>query len=215
MRRAARQCHEAIAAELRDRPMNSTLPARSNIQAIIDLERATLESRTTLDRMTDAVSGLASSPAFIVLHLVWFAVWIGVSLTRRPSFDPFPYNLLTLVVSLEAIVLTGFVLMAQGRMTQQAEKRAHLDLQVNLLAEQELTAILKLQCLLAERAGIDVASADSRLEQFVAATDVRTLSDALDEELATMGAPAANAAARSGHRPESAVNHDNVQEEHV
>jgi uncharacterized membrane protein len=73
-----------------------------------------------------------------------------------PRFDPFPFNLLTLVVSLEAIVLTGFVLMSQNRMTQLADLRTHLDLQVNLLAEQELTAILKVVCLVAEKNGIAV-----------------------------------------------------------
>jgi uncharacterized membrane protein/uncharacterized protein YjbJ (UPF0337 family) len=193
--------------------MPPTLPARSNVQTIIDLERATLESRTTLARMTDTVSAVASSPAFIVLHLVWFAGWIGVNLTHHAVFDPFPFNLLSLVVSLEAIVLTGFVLMAQSRMTLQAEKRAHLDLQINLLAEQELTAILRLQCLLAEHAGIDVASADSRLEQFVAQMDVRTLSDALDEELAAMSSPAAHTIAPTVDTLESAFNHEHTQEE--
>jgi uncharacterized membrane protein len=87
-------------------------------------------------------------------------------------------------------VLTGFVLMAQTRMTQQAERRAHLDLQINLLAEQELTAILRMQCLLAERAGIDVATVDPRLDQLRNQTDVQRLAEALDNELASVeGSP--------------------------
>lgn len=157
-----------------------------NIQAIIGLERNTRENRSALDRTVDAVSKAASSPAFIVAHVLWFGVWIGLNV-HRASFDPFPFNLLTLAVSLEAIVLTGFVLMAQSRMTQQADRRAHLDLQINLLAEQELTAILKLQCLLAERAGIDVASSDHRLEHLIAQTDVSRLAAALEHELAADG----------------------------
>ena len=134
-------------------------PELRNIQAIIALERGTKESRSAIDRLTDAVSMSASSPSFIVAHLVWFATWIGLNL-HRSAFDPFPFNLLTLAVSLEAIVLTGFVLMAQNRMTQQADKRAHLDLQINLLAEQELTAILKVVCQLADNNGIDVVAGD-------------------------------------------------------
>src|SRR5678816_3652272 len=136
--------------------MTTPPPELRNIQAIVDIERDVRDQRSRLDRLTDAVSGVAGSPVFIVAHLLWFGVWIGVNALGGATFDRYPYSLLTLAVSLEAIVLTGFVLMAQGRMTQQADKRAHLDLQINLLAEQELTAILKMQCLLAERAGIDI-----------------------------------------------------------
>jgi uncharacterized membrane protein len=160
-------------------------PELRNIQAIIGLERGTKENRSAIDRLTDAVSTAASSPSFIVAHAVWFATWIGFNL-HRSAFDPFPFNLLTLTVSLEAIVLTGFVLMAQNRMTQQADKRAHLDLQINLLAEQELTAILKVLCLVAAKNGVDVAAADPRLQQLLAHTDVRTLAAALDQGLATL-----------------------------
>jgi uncharacterized membrane protein len=169
-----------------------TSPERKNIQAIMGLERETRGKRSVLERITDGVRGLASSPAFIFAHILWFAVWIGANSLGRARFDAYPFSLLTLAVSLEAIVLTGFVLMAQTRMTQQADKRAHLDLQINLLAEQELTAILKMQCLLAERAGIDVAGVDPRLEQLRTQTDVQRLAAALDNELASVEAPVAS-----------------------
>jgi uncharacterized membrane protein len=157
-----------------------------NIQAIIALERDTRTKRSVLERVTDAVSNLAGSPAFIVIHIVWFALWLGFNSFGSEKFDPYPFSFLTLAVSLEAIVLTGFVLMAQSRMTQQADKRAHLDLQINLLAEQELTAILKVQCLLAERAGIDLTRVDSRLDQLRNQTDVQRLAVALENELASV-----------------------------
>ena len=68
--------------------------------------------------------------------------------TYRPfgvkAFDPYPFGLLTMVVSLEAIFLTIMVLISQNRMTMQADRRAHLDLQVNLLAEQEATAMVRM-----------------------------------------------------------------------
>src|SRR4051812_1285069 len=99
-------------------------PELTNIQAIMGLERETRNKRSLLDRVTDAVSDLAGSPAFLVVHVVWFATWIGVNSLGRATFDRYPFNLLTMVVSLEAIVLTGFVLMAQSRMTQQADRRA-------------------------------------------------------------------------------------------
>jgi len=165
--------------------MAGSAPELKNIQAILSLERETRERRSVLDRVTDGVSSLASSPAFIAGHVIWFTIWIGANTIGRAAFDRYPFNLLTLAVSLEAIVLTGFVLMAQNRMTQQADKRAHLDLQINLLAEQELTAILKLQCLLADRAGIDVASVDPRLDQLLSQTDVQRLAATIETEMAT------------------------------
>jgi uncharacterized membrane protein len=158
---------------------------QTNIRAIVALERKSRESRSLLERLTDVVSGWAASRAFVVMHVLWFAVWIELNL-RGLTFDPYPFNLLTLAVSLEAIVLTSFVLMAQNRMSREADKRSHLDLQINLLAEQELTAILKLQGLLAEHAGIDVASIlGPTLHQLLEQTDVGRLSADLDQALET------------------------------
>jgi uncharacterized membrane protein len=163
-------------------------PEAKNIHAIISLEQETRDKRSLLERTTDGVSSLASSPAFIVLHLLWFGLWLGFNSFGRATFDRYPFNLLTLAVSLEAIVLTGFVLMAQSRMTQQADRRAHLDLQINLLAEQELTAILRMQCALAERAGIDLKAIDPRLDQLRQQTDPKRLAGELDMELASVEA---------------------------
>ncbi len=151
----------------------------------MELERASRDNRSYVERVTDVVSSVAGSPTFIVAHVLWFGFWIGGNTIGGLRFDRYPFNLLTLAVSLEAIVLTGFVLMAQAHMTQQADKRAHLDLQVNLLAEQELTAILRVQCLLAERAGIDIAKIDPRIEALRNRTNVQRLADAIDTGMAS------------------------------
>jgi uncharacterized membrane protein len=158
-------------------------PAAKNIEAIAQLEREALHHRTVLDRFTDAITAAAGSPWFVVTHAVWFGIWITLNVTRRAAFDPFPFNLLTLIVSLEAIVLTSFVLMTQNRMTRQADKRAHLDLQVNLLAEQELTAMLQMLNALCERAGVSVPVRDSRVDELLKQTDIHKIATALDREL--------------------------------
>ena len=158
-----------------------------NIQAVVDLERQTLRARTSLERVTDLVSAAVSSTGFILFHLAWFASWIGFNMLRSRGFDPFPFSLLTLIVSLEAIVLTGFVLMSQNRLTQLADRRAHLDLQVNLLAEQELTAILKVVCLVAEKIGVTV-SGDPGLNKLLKRTDVKALAEELTREMETVDA---------------------------
>jgi uncharacterized membrane protein len=167
-------------------------PELRNIHAIIALEKESRARRTPVQRITDAVSAAASQPVFIACHVVWFAVWVTYNSRAGHPFDPFPFSLLTLIVSLEAIVLTGFVMVSQARMTQQADQRAHLDLQINLLAEQELTAILKIQALLAQRAGIDIEHQDpalaARLRQLLRPTDIQTLATVLKHELETVEA---------------------------
>jgi len=176
---------------MRDASRSSKTPEQQNIQTIIGLERENRGSRSPLERVADAITAVASSPAFLFGHLVWFGLWIGLNSTVSSPIDPYPFRLLTLVVSLEAIVLTGFVLMAQSRMTQLADRRAHLDLQINVLAEQELTAILKVVCLVGEKLGLDVAGADPRVSQLLTQTDVRTLAATLNDELQSMDSASA------------------------
>jgi uncharacterized membrane protein len=167
-------------------------PASRNIAAIASLEREALHERTRLDRVTDAITAVAGSAAFLVVHAVWFGGWLSLNLTREPPFDPFPFPFLTLLVSLEAIILTGMVLMTQNRMTRQAEKRAHLDLQVNLLAEQELTTMLQMLTALCERMGVAVPARDARVAQLLKETDIHELASALDQELADKAATTTN-----------------------
>lgn len=123
---------------------------------------------------------------FALFHLCWFVLWLLVNTRIVPivdPFDPFPFGLLTLVVSLEAIFLSVFVLMSQNRMALQADKRAHLDLQVDMLAEQELTAILTMVHALCRKNGVEVALRNESLQELLEQTDVHTVAAALDEGL--------------------------------
>ena len=159
---------------------------RQNIRAIADLEERALHQRTAADRVSDAISRATGSAPFAVGHVVWFTAWFilnaGVVSGITP-FDPFPYSFLTLVVSLEAIFLSVFVLMSQNHLTRQSEKRAHLDLQVDMLAERELTAILRMVQGLCEKHGVEVLARDERLEELIKETDVHTVAAALEERL--------------------------------
>jgi uncharacterized membrane protein len=162
-------------------PAESSRPHLKNIREILALE--TGNHRSLFDRLADVVSRVAGGLLFFLAHILWFAVWIAVN-RRSDAFDPPPYNLLMLIVSLEAILLTGFVLRAQSRAAMLADRRAELDLQVNLLAEEELTAILRVLCAIGDKVGIDVASADPRVEQFRSQTNVREIAAELDREKA-------------------------------
>lgn len=113
--------------------------AEENIRAVARIQQEAAQRRTFAQRVSDRVSSFASRESTVVWHVVWFTIWIvaNVGLLPLRPFDPFPFSLLTTFVSLEAIFLTLFVLASQNRLKQEADRRAHLDLQVNLLAEQK------------------------------------------------------------------------------
>jgi len=96
----------------------------------------------------------------VVAHALWFGIWIALnmaSVTGLKPFDPFPYPLLTTIVSLESIFLVLFLLMSQNRADHQADQRAHLDLQINLLSESENTKMLQMLQALCAHHGLEVA----------------------------------------------------------
>src|SRR4051812_34748677 len=118
-----------------------------NIRTLVEVRRQIERSRGRRDRLADAITAWSGSMPFIFVHAAWFAGWIASNLGwlgPRLVFDPFPFGLLTMIVSLEAIFLATFVLLSQNRQAEVAEQRAELDLQINLLSEYELTRVLKL-----------------------------------------------------------------------
>lgn len=110
---------------------------------------------TRMQVVANWLTRLASSTRFFVLHAVAFTVWLvwNSAFTPLPKFDPFPYGLLTMIVSLEAIFLSIFVLMSQSRESAIAELREELTLQVNLRIEEEVTKALHLVAGLYTRLG--------------------------------------------------------------
>jgi len=116
--------------------------------------------RTTTERLADLMTRLASSPLFLAAHALWFATWIlwNTGVLGFDAFDPFPFGLLTMVVSLEAIFLSIFVLMAQSRESAIAELREELTLQVTLRMEAEVTKTLQLAAGLYTRMGHTLAA---------------------------------------------------------
>ena len=129
-----------------------------NVEKVIRVENETLRPRSRSEAITDAVAGFAGTMSFVVAQLVVFAAWIVVNGGKIPqlaSFDPFPYPLLSSITSLEAVLLAAFVLMKQNRMGMVADRRDHLDLQVNLLTEQRATQIIQMLDRLSPRLGVD------------------------------------------------------------
>ncbi len=134
--------------------------------------------RTPMQGLADRLNDIASSTPFFVLHVVWFLVWIpwNAGWVGLTPFDPYPFGLLTMVVSLEAIFLSIFVLMAQKRESAIAELREELMLQVNLRMEEEVTKMLQLVAGLYTRLGHRVAE-DPELTDMMQPLDVAGMED--------------------------------------
>jgi uncharacterized membrane protein len=147
-----------------------------NIRTIIQLRLKAARGRRLQDRIADAITSLSGRMAFVYLHLVWFGAWILLNDGRLgvPPFDPFPYGLLTMVVSLEAIFLSTFVLISQNRLSEEVERRADLDLHIGLLTERELTRVLQMLETIQDKIGIkdDDASELADLEMETEPEDV-------------------------------------------
>ncbi len=136
-----------------------------NIQALLKRRRSENERKPRAVLVADAITRFAGSMKFIYIHLVLFSVWIvtNLSVVPLPHFDP-TYVVLAMFASVEAIFLSTFVLISQNRMSQQADKRADLDLQVSLLAEHEVTRLITLVKAIAEKLDVE-ASRDPELPQ--------------------------------------------------
>jgi uncharacterized membrane protein len=159
--------------------------AQRNIDSIMKLERDAIHSRSHAEHIADKITTFAGSTPFLLLHVVWFCAWVIVNVGLIPGihpFDPFPFSFLTLVVSLEAIFLTLLVLMSQNRMIKEADKRTHLDLQLNMLAEQEATVLLKLVQRIGKHLGVELET-DQTAQELAEETDVHRLAKSLDEKL--------------------------------
>jgi uncharacterized membrane protein len=159
--------------------------ARKNIEAIVRLEQESMLQRTRGERVSDAFTRVMGSMSFVVAHVLLFVCWflINLGLTPIRPFDPFPFGILTLIVSAEGVILAIFVLVSQNRMSRQANQRAHLNLQINLLAEQETTKLLQKIQSLQDHFGIASTSLDREAEQLSQETHVETLVTELQKSL--------------------------------
>ena len=135
---------------------------------MVALKAAHAADRTVLERGADSLVRIASSTPVLVLHVLWFATWVlwNTGLLGLRVFDPYPFGLLTMIVSLEAIFLSVFVLIGQSREAAIAELREELTLQVNLRMEAEVTKTLQLVAGLYTRLGYQVAD-DQELREML------------------------------------------------
>jgi uncharacterized membrane protein len=164
-------------------PMDPSAPGgmtgtlRENIAALTERQRQERADAPLTHKLADAVTRFTGSMGFVGLHIVLFGGWIVWNLWGSPKFDP-SFVVLAMVASVEAIFLSTFVLISQNRMAAAADRRADLDLHINLLAEHELTKLAQLVERMAERMGIPADEPDfAEIKSNVAPVQVL---DALD-----------------------------------
>jgi len=164
----------------------ATNPTQYNINAIARLEHEALGRRTLAERFSDAITRLVGNVGFLIAQLILIVGWALVNLHMIrgvKAFDPFPFGILSVVVSTESVFLTIFVLISQTRMSRQSERRAHLDLQVSMLSEQELTTLLQMLQKLCQHMGVNVDSSKQEVQSFSKTTDVEKLASELEDKL--------------------------------
>jgi uncharacterized membrane protein len=126
----------------------------------------------------------------VLLHVAGFAAWFVVNLGLIPGirpFDPYPFILLAMAVSCEAVLLSTFVLMKQNRMSRRGEQRDQLHLQVALLAEKEITKLLQGQRQISEHLGIQAVTSDPETRELSEVTAVDSLARELQRKLPDEG----------------------------
>jgi uncharacterized membrane protein len=161
-------------------------PTQYNIEAIAKLEHDALGRRTATERVSDVITKLVGNVGFLLAQAILISSWSLINLHVIPglkAFDPFPFGVLALIVSSESVFLTIFVLISQSRMARQAERRSHLDLQVGMLSEQELTTILQMLQKLCHHMGVNVESSRQEVQSFSKTTDVHKLASELEDKL--------------------------------
>lgn len=139
-----------------DNPALSKVIER-NIRTIIRLRVKAANKRNLQDRIADLITSFSGHIVFVYVHIVWFGAWIVLNTGKIGvhPFDPFPYGLLTMVVSLEAIFLSTFVLISQNRLSEDSEYRANLNLQISLVTEHEVTRVLQMLDAIQDKMGIE------------------------------------------------------------
>lgn len=165
-------------------PENRTV--QDNIRAIIAMQEHQDQERTWSDRMGDAIGTFAGTVTFVLLHLAVFAAWAFANsgmVPAVPRWDPYPFPLLCMIVSMEGVLLSTFVLIKQNRMGVRSDRRNHLDLQVNLLTEKEVTKVIQMLERISAHMGIEQQVTDAETRELGQVTAVDELARELERKL--------------------------------
>jgi len=158
----------------------------SNIEKVLRLEAEQEKQVEMADRLSVAIGSFAGTTAFVMLQIGCVLLWVALNSSIIPglsAFDPFPFPLLGLLLALEAVLLTSFVLIRQNRMSDLANRRSHLDLQISLLAEKEATKVIQLLQRMSRQMGIEEMVTDREARELSKDTEVEDVARDLQANL--------------------------------
>ncbi len=153
-----------------------------NIQAVIGAEQAANRRRSRSEAIYEFVGNSIGTLTFVALQLIGVILWVVINAALIPSlrpFDPFPFPILNQIIALEAVLMTAFVLMKQNRMSKLADRRAHLNLQINLLTERETTKIIGMLLEVGKPFGVQHDMFDEESRQLSRLLAIETLIETL------------------------------------
>jgi len=136
--------------------------------ALINPNSYIKQLRDVEDKLADGITKFAGNMKFVYFHAIWFGFWIaaGIGLFGHGyEFDTFPFGLLTMIVSLEAIFLSTFVMISQNRASEKSEIRSQLDYETDLQAEREIAIIMRTLVRIAETQKVDIADLKTEMDE--------------------------------------------------
>jgi len=175
--------------------MNEQGPRK--VAANAELENNIEAHRSRSARIGAAIAGFVGTMSFVVIHVSVIGIWLFLNRQNASTvFDSYPWPVLILILEVEAIVLSAFVLMTQRHQTRVADRRSHLNLQISMLAEAEMTRVINTLRTISVHLGLPDEAGDKEFEEFAKETDVENVAKALDDQLAD------DAAVKTGTTPE-------------
>ncbi len=170
--------------------MHEHLNTERRRQFFKSFEAKSIRSRSLLTQLSDDLTEVFGSTGFLILNFFFFTVWILINVGWIPEiapFDPFPFGLLTMIVSLEAIFLSIFVLVSQNRSSFISSLREEVHLRVNLIAEEEITKALEVLAELRKEMGIK--KKDPELEEMLNRIDTNYIEKSVVEQIERASKP--------------------------
>jgi uncharacterized membrane protein len=171
-----------------DKEPPSEIPSQvsEHVKTIAKHEHNFLANRSLTERLADRIASFAGRITFVALHVMGFlawAIWNQLPSTRNYHFDPFPYALFDTLVALEAILLASFILMRQTSLARRADERDHLMLQILLLTEKEVSAVVRINQHIASHLGLGAISKDEEIMEMGRPTPIDQVAQTIQEEL--------------------------------
>ena len=159
---------------------------QEHIGTIAKHEQEFLARRSPAERLGDFTASIVGNLLFVAVHIVLFSSWILVNTLHVPGiphFDPVPFSLLGTAVAMEAILLVSLILMRQSRLAHRADEREHLMLQILLLTEKEVTAVVSMNQQIASKVGLTDIKNSKEIEQLGQKTSIDEVAQDIQRSL--------------------------------